>query len=101
MADRAADKDIQVARRYLGNTLILETVFKTRRGSVALIDFMYRRDGSSELVRIARGVEGEVAMRTELVVRFDYGAIVPWVSQQEDGRLQFIAGRTGCCSNAG
>ena len=31
-------------------------------------------------------------MRTELVVRFDYGAVVPWVSQQEDGRLQFIAG---------
>jgi GH15 family glucan-1,4-alpha-glucosidase len=87
-----ADKDIQVARRYLDNTLILETVFKTPQGSVALIDFMYRRDGSSELVRIVRGVEGEVAMRTELVVRFDYGAIVPWVSQQEDGRLQFIAG---------
>jgi GH15 family glucan-1,4-alpha-glucosidase len=86
------DKDIQVARRYLDNTLILETVFKTPQGSVSLTDFMYRRDGSSELVRIVTGVEGEVAMRTELVVRFDYGAIVPWVSQQEDGRLQFIAG---------
>jgi GH15 family glucan-1,4-alpha-glucosidase len=87
-----ADKDIQVARRYLDSTLILETVFKTPQGSVALVDFMYRRDGSSELVRVVRGVEGQVAMRTELVVRFDYGAIVPWVSQQEDGRLQFIAG---------
>ena len=31
-------------------------------------------------------------MRTEIIVRFDYGAIVPWVSQQDDGRLQFIAG---------
>src|SRR3984957_4914903 len=87
-----ADKDIQIARRYLDNTLILETLFKTPQGSVVLIDFMYRRDGSSELVRVVRGVEGQVAMRTELVVRFDYGAIVPWVSQQEDGRLQFIAG---------
>jgi GH15 family glucan-1,4-alpha-glucosidase len=87
-----ADKDIQVGRRYLDNTLVLETVFKTPQGSVALVDFMYRRDGSSELVRVVRGVEGQVAMRTELVVRFDYGAIVPWVSQQEDGRLQFIAG---------
>ena len=74
------------------DTLILETVFTTRGGSVSLTDFMYRRDGSSELVRIVRGLEGEVPMRTELVVRFDYGAIVPWVSQQEDGRLQFIAG---------
>ena len=86
------DGDVQVTRRYLDNTLILETVFKTPNGSVSLIDFMYRRDGSSELVRIVRGVQGEVAMRTELVVRFDYGAVVPWVSQQEDGRLQFIAG---------
>ena len=53
---------------------------------------MYRRDGASELVRIVRGLAGEVPMRTELVVRFDYGSVVPWVSQQEDGRLQFIAG---------
>jgi GH15 family glucan-1,4-alpha-glucosidase len=87
-----ADDDVQITRRYLDSTLILETTFKTPRGSVSLIDFMYRRDGSSELVRIVKGIEGEVAMRLELVVRFDYGAIVPWVSQQEDGRLQFIAG---------
>ena len=71
---------------------MLETVFTTPRGAVALIDFMTAETASSELVRIVRGVEGEVAMRTELVVRFDYGAIVPWVSRQEDGRLQFIAG---------
>jgi GH15 family glucan-1,4-alpha-glucosidase len=87
-----ADKDVEVTRRYLDNTLVLETVFRTPQGSVSLTDFMYRRDGSSELVRIASGVQGEVAMRTELVVRFDYGAVVPWVSQQDDGRLQFIAG---------
>ena len=86
------DEDVQVTRRYLDKTLILETIFTTPQGSVSLIDFMYRRDGSSELVRIVRGLQGEVAMRTELVVRFDYGAIVPWVSQQQDGRLQFIAG---------
>ena len=87
-----AEGDVEITRRYLDKTLVLETLFRTPRGAVALTDFMYRRDGSSELVRIVRGVEGEVAMRTELVVRFDYGAVVPWVSQQEDGRLQFIAG---------
>ncbi len=88
----AEDDDVQVTRRYLNNTLVLETVFTTPRGSVSLTDFMYRRDGASELVRIVRGLGGEVPMRTELVVRFDYGSVVPWVSQQEDGRLQFIAG---------
>src|SRR5271169_6518723 len=87
-----AQNDIRITRRYLGDTLILETIFTTASGSASLIDFMYRRDGASELVRIVRGLQGRVSMRTELIVRFDYGAIVPWVSQQEDGRLQFIAG---------
>ena len=87
-----AQNGVQTTRRYLDNTLILETVFTTAHGSVSLIDFMYRRDGSSELVRIVRGLQGEVSMRTEITVRFDYGAVVPWVSQQQDGRLQFIAG---------
>jgi GH15 family glucan-1,4-alpha-glucosidase len=87
-----AQNDVQITRRYLDNTLVLETIFTTANGSVSLTDFMYRRNGSSELVRIVRGLQGEVAMLTEIVVRFDYGAIVPWVSQQDDGRLQFIAG---------
>ena len=84
--------DVEITRQYLSDTLILETVFTTADGSVSLTDFMYRRDGSSELVRIVRGLQGQVPMRTEIIVRFDYGAIVPWASQQEDGRLQFIAG---------
>jgi GH15 family glucan-1,4-alpha-glucosidase len=87
-----AQNDAEITRRYLSNTLILETVFTTADGSVLLTDFMYRRSGSSELVRIVRGLQGEVPMRTELIVRFDYGSVVPWVSQQEDGRLLFIAG---------
>ena len=43
-------------------------------------------------MRIVRGLQGQVSMRTEVIVRFDYGSIVPWVSQQDDGRLLFIAG---------
>ncbi len=88
----AEERDVRITRRYLDNTLVLETVFTTPSGSVSLTDFMHRRNGGSDLVRIVKAVQGEVPMRTELVVRFDYGAIVPWVSQQDDGRLQFIAG---------
>jgi GH15 family glucan-1,4-alpha-glucosidase len=84
--------EVEITRSYLSDTLILETVFTTPHGSVSLTDFMYRRNGSSELVRVVRGLQGEIPMRTELVVRFDYGAVVPWVSQQQDGRLLFIAG---------
>jgi len=87
-----AEKDFGATRRYRDDTLILETVFRTEHGAACLIDFMTRRDGSSELVRLVRGLEGEVAMRMELIARFDYGAVTPWVSRQDDGRLQFIAG---------
>lgn len=82
----------RVTRRYRGNTLILETVFGNEAGSICLMDFMTRREGVSDLIRVVRGIRGKVPMRTELVVRFDYGSVVPWVSRQHDGRLQFIAG---------
>jgi len=81
-----------VKRHYRGHTLILETVFECAEGAVSVIDFMARRPGVSDLLRIVRGIRGTVSMRTELVVRFDYGSIVPWVSRQEDGRLQLTAG---------
>ena len=84
--------DAQVVRRYCGDTLVLETHFRTPEGVVCLTDFMSRRTGASDLIRIVRGIEGGVAMRMELIVRFDYGCEVPWVTKQPDGRLQFVVG---------
>ncbi len=86
-----ADASASVTRSYCSDTLILETEFRTRTGAVRLTDFMVRRDGAADLVRIVTGIEGAVPMRMELVVRFDYGAVVPWASE-EDGRLQLVAG---------
>jgi GH15 family glucan-1,4-alpha-glucosidase len=82
----------RISRRYRGDTLILETSFETATGSVCIIDFMSRREGVSDLVRIAKGIRGTVAMCTELVVRFEYGSIVPWVTRQDDRRLELTAG---------
>ena len=90
VAPQAADA--KVRRAYRDGSTILETRFTTADGEVAVIDFMARRAGACDLLRIVRGVRGRVAMRTELVVRFDYGVVVPWVSRQDDGRLHFIAG---------
>ena len=81
-----------VTRHYRGDTLILETQFETADGAVSVIDCLARRAGVSDLLRIVRGGRGTVSMRTELVARFEYGSIVPWVSRQEDGRLQLTAG---------
>ena len=79
------------SRRYRPGTLILETEFETDDGAVTLIDFMPPRTREPDLVRIVRGVRGRVRMHTELIMRFDYGSIVPWVRRTATG-LEAIAG---------
>ena len=80
------------ARHYRPNTLILETEFTTDGGSVTLIDFMPMRVRDSHVIRLVVGRSGRVAMRSELVLRFDYGLLVPWVTRLRDGRRSFVAG---------
>jgi GH15 family glucan-1,4-alpha-glucosidase len=74
----------RTSRRYRDNTLILETRFETDGGAVVLIDFMPPRGEASDVVRLVRGVEGRVAMRMELVIRFGFGSDIPWVKRTED-----------------
>jgi len=78
-------------RRYRDDTLVLETELETDSGAVRLVDFMPPRETNPDLVRIVEGVRGRVEMRMELVIRFDYGSIVPWV-RNLDGTLVAIAG---------
>ncbi|MCU1285774.1 MAG: glycoside hydrolase 15-related protein [Acidobacteriales bacterium] len=68
-------------RRYRPHTLILETTFKTKTGTVLITDFMPPRQQHSQVIRIVRGIRGEVKMNMELALRFDYGRVVPWVSR--------------------
>jgi GH15 family glucan-1,4-alpha-glucosidase len=88
------DEDVQLQRRYRGDTLILETEIKTKGGTVRLIDFMPPRGTNPDLVRIVEGLDGEVSMHMELIIRFDYGLIIPWV-QKANGGLEAIAGPDG------
>jgi GH15 family glucan-1,4-alpha-glucosidase len=81
-----------IKRRYRKDTLILETEFVTSTGSVTLIDFMPLRKTNPQIVRIVRGDLGNVRMRMDLMIRFDYGRTVPWVTRREDGSLVAIAG---------
>ena len=80
------------SRRYWDNTLILETRFETADGVVALIDFMPPRGNASDVVRLVRGISGRVKLGMELVIRFGFGADIPWVKRTEDGALLAIAG---------
>jgi GH15 family glucan-1,4-alpha-glucosidase len=78
-------------RRYREGTLILETDFETPDGAVTLIDCMPPRGEEPDVIRMVVGRRGRVRMRMELIIRFDYGSIVPWV-QRTEGGIQAVAG---------
>ena len=81
-------------RRYRGDALILETEIETASGAVRLIDFMPPRGENPDFIRIIEGLRGSVEMQMELIIRYDYGQIIPWV-RQEHGGLEAIAGPDG------
>lgn len=95
IAPRAAEAS--VTRCYRGDSLILETLFETADGSFAVIDFMppfnaaAGATGNSSVVRIVEGRSGRVAVQTELALRFDYGASVPWVVRLDEWHHGIIA----------
>lgn len=80
-----------VCRRYRDGTLILETQFDTESGSATLIDCMISGSETPQLVRVVKGISGQVRMKMELVIRFDYGSVRPWVRQTGHG-ISAIAG---------
>ncbi|MEY2397964.1 MAG: hypothetical protein QOJ00_1138 [Actinomycetota bacterium] len=80
-----------VTRWYRPGTLVLETEHATAEGRVRVTDCMPVRGVAPDVVRVVEGIEGTVRMRMELVIRFDYGAAVPWV-RRSDGALRAIAG---------
>ena len=81
-----------VERRYRDDTLVLETDFHTDGGVLQVVDSMPIRDEAPDVVRVARCLEGRVHVRMELVLRFDYGHVVPWVRREPDGGLTAVAG---------
>ena len=78
-------------RRYLPDTLVLVTEWRTPEGTVRVTDFMPPRGHAPDVVRIVEGVHGAMAMRSQLRLRFDYGRAVPWVRHHGD-RMEAIAG---------
>ena len=79
------DANARTRRAYRDGTLILETEWETRDGAVSVIDFMPVRTRQADLVRVVIGRRGHVAMDMELLLRFDYGASIPWVTRLPQG----------------
>jgi GH15 family glucan-1,4-alpha-glucosidase len=86
----------RTTRRYRDDTLILESIYTTAEGAVRAIDFMPPRGTAPDIVRIVEGLDGSVPMRSELVIRFDYGRTVPWVRRVDHARVA-VAGPDALC----
>ncbi len=82
-------------RCYRDDTLILESEWQRSDGRVRVIDFMPPRETTPDIVRIVEGLEGRVQMRTELVIRLDYGSVIPWVRRLDAQTLLAIGGPDG------
>ena len=88
----AARNVMRLRRVYRDGTLVLETTVETTSGSARVIDFMSPRDSHADLVRIVEGIDGHVDFDVELVIRFDYGRTVPWVTRPDAQTLMAVAG---------
>jgi GH15 family glucan-1,4-alpha-glucosidase len=86
------DPTRRVTRRYRDHTLILETTFETASGVLLLTDFMPVRETYSDIVRVAQCLSGEVKVKMELCVRFDYGRTIPWAGPREGNAWAAAAG---------
>jgi GH15 family glucan-1,4-alpha-glucosidase len=95
----APEGEATSTRRYLHDTLVLETTWETADGVARVIDFMPPRDGAPDIVRIVEGVKGVVRFRSELAIRFGYGRVVPWVRQRthEANTRVALAGPDALC----
>jgi GH15 family glucan-1,4-alpha-glucosidase len=86
-----ADGGACTRRRYRGDSLVLETEWETPDGTVRVVDQMPPRGEAPDVVRIVEGLSGRVTMRGELLLRFDYGRVTPWI-RSVDGEWGAIAG---------
>ncbi|HEX8925806.1 MAG TPA: trehalase-like domain-containing protein, partial [Terriglobales bacterium] len=86
-----AEQITTTSRQYEEHTLILKTTFETEHGKVQLTDFMPPRREHSHIIRIVKGLAGQVHMRSEIALRFSYGSAVPWVTRTKNG-IRAVAG---------
>jgi GH15 family glucan-1,4-alpha-glucosidase len=90
-------------RRYVPDSLVIETTFTTDTGSVRLRDAMAFAEGQRghdlgydaphEVLRAVEGVTGDVELVLELAPRPEYGLISPLIRLEDGGARTFGSGR--------
>jgi len=88
------------SRRYVENSLALETTFRTEDGEVRLTDFFPMREGGRhnpyrQIVRIMEGARGSLELAVNIMPRFDYGSVRPWIRPDKSGNFIAMGGSDG------
>ena len=98
---RIYTKDAEaMSRRYLPGTLVLETTFRAKGGEVRVLDFFTMRSGGEhhphrQILRIVEGVKGKTELGVDVVPRFDYGAVKPWIRRYKKDHFMALGGKHG------
>ena len=91
----------EVSRKYLKNSLVLETIFTAGERKFKVYDCFTMHEGGREepfnqIIRIMEGSKGDMPVRISLKPRFDYGMLKPWILRRNDGRdFAAIGGHQG------
>jgi len=89
------DTTVACSRRYLEDTFVLVTRWKTLTGEVEVTDLMPYGDRRADVLRRIRGIHGVVDMHIDLRVRFDYSNALPWIRQVPEGHSMALIATAG------
>jgi GH15 family glucan-1,4-alpha-glucosidase len=92
-----SEADARTHRRYLDDSLVLETTFRTSSGEAKVLDCFVMREGGKtdphrQLLRIVEGVRGRMELSLRLAPRLDYGEVRPWLRHRGKGVWSAMGG---------
>jgi GH15 family glucan-1,4-alpha-glucosidase len=100
------DGDYETSRRYVDDTLVLETTFRSGGAEARLIDcFLLDEDIRAQehvqdnddrhILRVIEGVRGSIEFELRISPRFDYGEVRPWLRRHGHRLYSAIGGNDG------
>lgn len=88
------------SRRYIEDTLVLETTFTNNQGKVRLLDCLTMKKGGEhephrQILRVVEGVQGKMQLNFRFAPRFDFGSIKPWIRKYNGDQFIALGGNHG------
>lgn len=91
---------VKISRRYLKNSMILETRFESAGGEIRLLDFFTMHSSGEhfphqQILRLIKVIRGSMELKITVKPRFDYGLIKPWIRRYSENSFIAIGGADG------